>query len=304
MQSSPRSSDSKISIGFVDNRNAEKNVIPSCPMVKTPSMDNMCCLLLYCKVHKRLALTKKTKGLFFPYITFQSNESWLNLVKLLLNHYCERACCSEVDVFDIFRVQWPETRQFYTRITMLVKLESETLDTSNTITGTQDTSDSKKSSNKDTTKKKTGVINCYCRAKTSSTIWMNVDELANNTGKFLGPEVLNFNRKLQESDPVLLELMKNYADCSVRNSLKLHNISCNERKLLQDAKYTKQVAIKLYNEFVVHCFPSRWMNFSSFKSFMCKLNWSQDDNYLRRIFKTLNYKRTNYLSFEGKACII
>lgn len=270
------------------------------------SLDNVCCLLLYCKAHSRLAVKRVPKGLYLPYITYRSSESWRKvaqtLIKRLLERLgsennCGRGRCSEAEMMDIFRVQWPKTRHFYTRITVLVMIEPE-----------ETVAETAKQQQKQTTNN-----NCYCRVSVSSILWMGGEDLAVNGNKFLGPEVSLFYSQLQESDLSKFQLTKNYADCSVREcfrrllsgqsaaSAHLGAQCGNAGELLQSAKYNKLAIIRLYNEFVGHCFPSRYMNFHSFKAFMGKLNLQGDE--LPRLFKSFSSCKHGYLSFEGKFSI-
>lgn len=287
--------DSQISIGFGTESTLQERVNNNLVLIeRDDSLDNVCCLLLYCKAHCRLAIKRMPKGLFLPYITYRSSESWRKvaqtLIKRLLERLgsennCSRGRCSEAEMMDIFRVQWPKTRQFYTRITVLVMIEPE------------ETVEATKQHQKTST-------NCYCRVSISSILWMGGEELVANGNKFLGPEVSLFYSQLQESDISKFQLTKNYADCSVRETFRrlLSSQSANNvHELLQSAKYNKLAIIRLYNEFVGHCYPSQYMNFHSFKTFMGKLNL-QGDEFLLRLFKAFTIKHS-YLSFEGNLSV-
>ncbi len=284
--------DSQVSIGFGTESTLLERVNNNLVLIeRDDSLDNVCCLLLYCKAHARLAIKRMPKGLYLPYITYRSSESWRKvaqtLIKRLLERLgnennCGRGRCSEAEMMDIFRVQWPKTRQFYTRITVLVMIEPEVAEGEK--------------------QKGNGGTSCYCRVCVSSIIWMGAEDLSASGNKFLGPEVSLFFSQLQEADIGKFQLTKNYVDCSVRDCFRrllsqsaVPGQQNGSGELLHSAKYNKLAIVRLYNEFVGHCFPSQYMNFHSFKSFMAKLNLQGDE--LTRLFKAFSSKHS-YLCFE------
>lgn len=64
--------------------------------------------------------------------------------------------------------------------------------------------------------------------------------------------------------------------------------------LLSQAKYSEKNIVKIYCDYVQHCFPSMSMTYCSFSEYFSKLGITQfDDVTLRRIFQTINYQRSN-----------
>lgn len=69
-------------------------------------------------------------------------------------------------------------------------------------------------------------------------------------------------------------------------------------ELLTNAKYKEKDVVKIYCDFVQHCFPSMSMTYCSFSEYLRKLGITQfDDTTLRRIFQAINYQR----SYSSKA---
>lgn len=65
-----------------------------------------------------------------------------------------------------------------------------------------------------------------------------------------------------------------------------------ERAFLFSARYGEADIRKLLNEFIVQCFPSATMTFASFRAYMAKLGWHEEDSLLKAIFTTLVDSRT------------
>lgn len=187
--------ESQVSIGFGESGGTERPGAKAIlPERSDHSLDNVCCLLLYCKTHRRLAVKRMSKGLFLPYRAYRPNESWRRVTAALRNRIleqfgndanCGRGRCSEPEMLDIFRVQWPKSRQWYTRLTVLIKMEAEIMSPSTQHPKMAPKSPNKRSPKTETEKKKGS--RCYCRVSTSSIIWMGAEELAKHINKFWGP---------------------------------------------------------------------------------------------------------------------
>lgn len=263
--------ESQVSIGFGESGGTERpGAKATLPERSDHSLDNVCCLLLYCKTHRRLAVKRMSKGLFLPYRAYRPNDSWRRVTAALRNRIleqfgndanCGRGRCSEPEMLDIFRVQWPKSRQWYTRLTVLIKMEAEIMSPATQHPKMAPKSPNKRSPKTETEKKKGS--RCYCRVSTSSIIWMGAEELAKHINKFWGPEVAIFYQQLQESDPDKFQLTKNYADCSVHYALRVlinreqDGPGRKSKELLRSAKYNKLAVVRLLNEFIGHCYPSR-----------------------------------------------
>lgn len=307
---------SEVSIGFSDGASGEQASKPCLPE-RADLLDNVLCLLMYCKTHRRVVIKRTGKGLFLPYRSFRTNESWRKIATTFINQILERLgsepnCgnghCKEPQMFDIFRVQCPKTRQFYTRLTILVRMIADGGSAIHRKASTRKRESTRKKGNPKGDSTKSGfaaATKCFCRVTTTTMTWMGAEELAINDNKFWGPEVSLFYGQLQESDKDKFELSKNYADCSVRDALRQlierarNSKARKNQDMLRAGKFNKQAAVRLYNGFVCHCYPSRYLNYSSFKELMCKLSDNKQTEEYPQIFKAFNFTRTNYLSFEG-----
>ncbi|KAI2802820.1 hypothetical protein BLOT_006942 [Blomia tropicalis] len=259
-------------------------------------LTHVCCLLLYCTTHRRLAIRRNgIRGQFLPLIRHNGNESWTNLALVLLKRLISRL------VRDIRLNSHPtlspaQIGNNNSKTSTFMK----TSDADNSITTASN--DHERSKQQNTSSNRMNY-NCLCHIMTTAINWVGEKELLASETKLWGPEIEQFYQRLQCSDSEKFELMKNYADCSVRNTfkrLRTKNEFRSERRMLYEGKYVKLAMIRLYNEFIVHCFPSRYMNYYSFRVFMLtRIGWpGNDEPYLISLFKSFNIKQNGYLSFD------
>lgn len=325
---------SELSIGFQNKSTISsescsslsgKKQVPRPSTVKTvapppvdDSIENVCCLLLQCDSHKRIAIKKfdqKNGALFLPYITFNSSDSWKSIAVFLIRNTLNRIGVTQnykitnciPELIDVYRVQLPKTLQYYTRITVLARIIKVATSTSTLETRSMSSNYLDCANPNAQTEQTTGDSEerCHCSITTSTITWLGLDEMNrifNNS--FWGPEALIFYKKLQlqENDEERFEMKKKCSDYSIQDSVAIltgkEPGTLREKKLLQEAGYTTKVVVNLFNEFILHCYPSRYMTFNSFKSFMSKMFWHCEDVVFQTIFNSLNLQKTNFLSFD------
>ncbi|OTF82911.1 hypothetical protein BLA29_011040, partial [Euroglyphus maynei] len=80
-----------------------------------------------------------------------------------------------------------------------------------------------------------------------------------------------------------------------------------EEEMLKPIHITEKDVERLYEDFLIHCYPSFSMSIESFKCYMKKHEFEKNDHRLVRFFRGFNYTKTNYLSFHelllGLACM-
>ena len=182
------------------------------------SLNNVCCLLLQCNVHKRVALRRsRYKGLFWPVLAYQSNFSWSKLSRSLLNRLIDRltreakyapaqlnCSYSKPIVLDIYRFQWPMTDRIYTRVITFIRIESRL------------NRKDKPKDNMDNQTNKSIPVTCLCQVNTASIIWLSEKNLITSENKFWGPEVWQLVDRVQ-TNADLVESNQNYSDYTVRD---------------------------------------------------------------------------------------
>ncbi len=65
-----------------------------------------------------------------------------------------------------------------------------------------------------------------------------------------------------------------------------------EEDILKSAGFKEEDIVRLYEQFVQHCYPSQFMSCSSFKIFTKKIEWKTEETKYLSIFRVFNYMTT------------
>ncbi|KPM03694.1 hypothetical protein QR98_0021280 [Sarcoptes scabiei] len=278
-------SSSQISIGFpersdsiVNTRAQRSNTFQS--FISLPSDKNLpkldqCCLAIYCIEHRKLlTATLKNKGLFLPNFILRPTDSWIEIAEQAWRKILQEIDPNRTDsiykiheqLSSIFRIQLPKIYPNYLcRIIYSILIKHSDL---------FDCSQSKNSSN------------LY--------VWLGIDEIQSNQSLW-GIELVDLIDKFQDqcsnfiSTPSISISSKplSLVEFDMKDATKMINDNLDDhikhKALLLSAKFNLDEIHKLFNEFVVQCFPSQFMTFCSFKIFLNKLGWSNDDDALLRM---------------------
>lgn len=77
------------------------------------------------------------------------------------------------------------------------------------------------------------------------------------------------------------------------------NASASFSQMLQEAKFAEKDVLKIYCDYVQHCFPSATMTYCSFYEYFTKIGFLQfDDASLRHIFRAMNFKNKHSMLFN------
>ncbi len=134
--------------------------------------------------------------------------------------------------------------------------------------------------------------------------WLTVEELKQTTfqDSLWGPEVVAIAEEARANYSSTKQKTEASAESEWTGPKWMHEVNVEdalallanrsgeysrERALLFSARYSEEEVLKLFNEFVVQCFPSQYMSFASFRAFMAKLGWHEEDSLLKAIFSTL-----------------
>lgn len=333
---------SQISIGFPETaknvssasgtpRKISPKALPLTPVVvpKQTSITNACCLVFYCAQHKRIAIRKYPKrGYFLPNVTFRPFDPWEKVINYAINSLRNRLPKVEPaiqltnELLDVMRFQLAKTRTFSTRLTVLVRIDTDHKSPNNEnkegkahVGTVGDISSESLVSYQSKERLLLRVKeneqqqqqhSCWCYLTLpggNHVLWMNKDQLNTTlSNKFSGPEALLFYSLLENETPSI-EVKKTVSSFSIFDALhffKKKYIGSPERKLLTEAKYSPKAILFLFNEFVLHCFPSRHMTFLSFKNFLRqRLNWASiEESVAQMLFRALNIRDSNFLTFN------
>lgn len=100
---------------------------------------------------------------------------------------------------------------------------------------------------------------------------------AGNLASFSSPQIQEFNSN---------EVLKYLTRQPVSPSGQQRNSSASFSQMLHEAKFAEKDVIKIYCDYVQHCFPSAAMTYCSFYEYFTKIGFSQfDEASLRHIFR-------------------
>lgn len=274
---------SKIFSPYAGPLSSDKNV---------PTYDE-CCIGIYCLRHDKILLAKlKSKGLYLPNFMIKPSDSWFDVAKSSIQFLFEmQKLSSKVilirqQLFDVFRVQLPKKSPHYlTRVTFALSIEHE--------------------------------LNGDCQSQPDDVYkWMSLEEMKQNEQLWgVEPiEVFKFikelsRRKKSKSKDVLesISVPTMFYECSQQDAIQ-YLISMDskfqkEKELLLSARFTTDEVQKIFNEYVIHCFPSQYMTYASFKMFMNKIGWVNEEEILyKMVFRSYTssidtQKPYQYLTF-------
>lgn len=202
-------------------------------------------VFLICPRHNRLALNQlnSKKGFWFPCFPVRSGQGFLETLILYLKQIFVNASSEQKNVppfkppilINIMTLQMPQYFEFVRRMTFFTQLS---------------------------------VVNdtdC-CINNSRELTWISMDNVSSWTSLW-GPEPIlytqsHLNGTLSQSlnfyEFSIKELMTFIAENGTHQEM-LRTCGCNEREI-----------INLYSEFIQHCYPSQFMNYYSFLSFLSK----------------------------------
>nr|XP_027199567.1 uncharacterized protein LOC113793704 [Dermatophagoides pteronyssinus] len=245
---------------------------------------------LYCQRHKRLAIADvKDKGLFLPYTPIRRHESWQSAAERLIHDLIRLSSTkpnqirqspslfNEPILMDILRIQIPDCLEFVQRIVFRIDINCTDL-----------------------------LKICNCQDKNSNQLisWHLIDDIRHHTDcrDYFGPE------------PMLIKYDDNYVnyrESTIMTTLtNVNHSSKNINHLLKQMNYNETDILRLYSDFIQHCYPSEFMTSLSLKNFLIKWQYelpmtmienglnkhnsndNTNNNYGERFIQTINQQRS------------
>ncbi|OTF78271.1 hypothetical protein BLA29_009643, partial [Euroglyphus maynei] len=184
----------------------------------------------------------KEKGLFLPFTPIRRHESWQSAAERLVRdsihiskpNQIHQPIFNEPILIDILRIQIPEHLEFITRIVYRIDVNC------------------------------TDSMNICGRDKNTNQIitWYTMDEI-HHPHDYHGPEPILF--KPEENR------LSNYRETTIMSTLSnVNQLSKNINNLLQQMNYNQTDILRLYSDFIQHCYPSEFMTSLSLKTFLIK----------------------------------
>ncbi|KAJ6221289.1 hypothetical protein RDWZM_007101 [Blomia tropicalis] len=245
---------------------------------------NTIAFVVYCEKHNRIALcfNERSEATWLPFIASPQNKTWHDATQDGISIIFSKED-SELDArlttlmpiqsifsLHILRIQLPISQKFIYRLIQLVKLGENT-----------------------------DQFKCCQTSKRLH--WVNLqDGMNGNVDKLWGPEVVFYSsyvQTLKQQEIFEVGLDQTYAMLP-KDGVK-HTL---EQEMLVSVNITQQVLEKLYSEFLEHCFPSYYMTYTSFQSYMMELlpeyQLKESETMVLQMFHGYDSKRNGYIGFE------
>lgn len=249
-----------------------------------------CAYIIHCPVHNRILINHQDHVVWMPFTSLLHNLGWednaiLGFIIIVsggdpdrVNAFKENPPYENFMCMQVLRLQLPRTMRFITRLIYHFRIKC------NNNEGQ-------------------GHFHFQCGQNTDNLEWISLHEITKYNNLW-GPELLEFGNNLNTmketkiSEYSLEEVLLYVPRDPPRNL---------EEEMLKPIHITEKDVERLYEDFLVHCYPSFSMSIESFKCYMKKHEFEKDDARLVRFFRGFNYTKTNFLSFHelllGLACM-
>lgn len=270
-------------------------------------LSDICAVVIHCPKHQKFALMRKgnsDKGLWFPYVFLRQSEGWyaaiVNKVRELLGVRIgtkSSTAFTAPEVLHITRIQLPEVLKYVTRVVFMTNLNSVPSVASPSAANAgairsnsslQDQKDNNWLSGTGAAKTNSsggsssgGTFRCFCSQTSDSTSglrWFRHETIVTDEEslEIWGPEPGIFTSAFATST-----VEKGaYSEYTLREAIKFQprdNPRTYQEEMLKSCHFERGDILRLYSDYVQHCFPSQNMNYVSFCKYMVKLGYESLD---------------------------
>lgn len=234
---------------------------------------------LVCSKHEKVALSKiGSKGLFLPYgplrspseSMFEAADNVIQRVTELEKKVVKKPMYSQLVCLDDFRIQMPVYYDFVTRYLFRAELTAE------------------------------GCEAGLCKDNSEIT-WYPKNNLPLN--ELSCPEVLIDWTKPDFHELTIDHVLFSSVSYPIFDDPKRPHVqkeNSEHKELLQFCGYTEADVLLIYGDYLQHCFPSEFMTFALFESYLTKvdLTLASEQTQLRSVFRAFAYNQQDYINFH------
>lgn len=231
--------------------------------------------LIYCSEHDQIAVTNvdKVRCVWLPFVVMPEGVTWLQAshdgVGTLIGRQDaemdeeeaeKTAPVYQMSYLHMLRIQLP-SRRMILRLTQFVHLD------------------------------KSEYFSC-CQNNDRVNWIPSHDILNNNIDKVWGPELKILTSMLVSAQPQIIN------EFTLSNTLYyLYLAGSPEQKVLQSLSMTEQLVFDIYIDYVEHCYPSFYMCFESFRAYLIKYGYQNDNCKLRKLFLAFATSKRPFIDF-------
>lgn len=271
-------------------------------------LSDICAVVIHCPKHKKFALVNcsQHKGLWLPYVSLKQSEGWyaaiVNKLRSLLDVRIGTKSSSVFtapEIMHIMRIQLPDVLKYVTRVVFMTNLQSISV-SSPSITHGQRGSASGGGQNLGSNTKSGSLETIITRVTTppqQGSQYKCSCESSNNNGSDGNSNGIHWlTHESIVSDEDALEIWGPepgiftyafatnsvekgaYSEYTLREAIRFQprdQPRSHQEEMLKSCHFERGDILRLYSDYVQHCFPSQNMNYVSFKDYMIRLGYEQ-----------------------------
>lgn len=261
-------------------------------------LSDICAVVIHCPRHEKFALIKRNtsdKGLWLPYVFLRQSEGWyaaiVNKIRELLGVRIGTKSSSVFtppEILHIMRIQLPEVLKYVTRVVFMTNLNSvssvaspsaansSALRSNSSLQGQHDGTAGRARTTSGGSITGGNLFHCVCEQSGDphGLRWLKHETIVTEEDglEIWGPEPGMFTSAFATSS-----VEKGaYSEYTLREAIRFQPRDpprTYQEEMLRSCHFERGDILRLYSDYVQHCFPSQNMNFVSFYRYMTKLGY-------------------------------
>lgn len=275
-------------------------------------LSDICAVVIHCPKHEKFALVNchAHKGLWLPYVSLRQSEGWyaaiVNKIRQLLGVRIgikSSSVFTPPEIMHIMRIQLPEVLKYVTRVVFMTNLltmssvSSPSTANSSAVrsSGSLDHHNAQKSGHlmmgaqhhssgagsKREQKSLSGTFKCFCESadQTHGMRWLKHETIVTEEDslEIWGPEPGMFTSAFATQS-----VEKGaYSEYTLREAVRFQprdQPKTHQEEMLKSCHFERGDILRLYSDYVQHCFPSQNMNYVSFCDYLKRLGYEQQSH--------------------------
>jgi diadenosine tetraphosphatase ApaH/serine/threonine PP2A family protein phosphatase len=269
-------------------------------------LSDVCAILIHCPKHDKFALVNCSahRGLWLPYVSLKQSEGWysacVNKIRQLMNVRIgikSSSVFTPPEIMHVMRIQLPEVLKYVTRVVFMTNLQSvpavASPSSANSGAIRSMTSIEREGSLKNAMAIKRsgnsgnqsaapgGVFKCFCESNdpVNGMIWLKHETIIaeEEALEIWGPEPGMFTSAFATNS-----VEKGaYSEYTLREAIRFQPRDpprTYQEEMLKSCHFERGDILRLYSDYVQHCFPSQNMNYVSFCDYLTKLGYESAES--------------------------
>lgn len=274
-------------------------------------LSDICAILIHCPKHEKFALVpcSHRRGLWLPYVALKQSEGWyaavVNKLRQLLNVKIvtkSHTVFTQPELMHVLRIQLPGVLKYVNRQVFMTNLMSLPVSSPSSANSSALHRDASAKASASATQNgqaghpkanrsagsheshsaspkaspSTGAFKCFCESKehVNSMRWLTHEAIVTDEDllEIWGPEPAIFTSAFATHSVE----RGAYSEYTLREAVKFQPrepARTYQEEMLRSCHFDSGDILRLYSDYLQHCFPSQHMNFTSFKDYLLKLGY-------------------------------